>query len=259
MDVVNQTQPADGVALITLTRPEVHNSFNTAMADELLQIASELAGDPSIGAVVVTGAGEKAFCAGADVAEFGALGSPERFHRFVSHLSTAVEAIAELPQPVIAAVEGIAFGGGCELAMACDLRTASTRTRFGLPEIKLGLLPGLGGTQRAIRMLPRSVALRMLITGEPLDAETAFGAGFCERPVEPGGALADALRLADVLRTGPRQAIAAAKRLASEGPELDLTAAIALEQEVGRALFGTDDGREGVVAFLEKRPPRFGR
>jgi enoyl-CoA hydratase/carnithine racemase len=160
---------------------------------------------------------------------------------------------------VIAAVEGIAFGGGCELAMACDLRAVSTRTRFGLPEIKLGLLPGLGGTQRTIRMLPASIALRMLITGEPLDAETAFQVGFCERPVDPGGALADALRIAESLCTGPREAMAAAKRLVRAGTELDLAAAMALEREVGRELFGTDDGREGVAAFLEKRPPAFGR
>ena len=259
MDVARLTQPADGIALITLTRPGVHNSLNTAMADQLLQLASELAADRSFGVVVVTGAGDKAFCAGADITEFGVLGSPEQFHGFVSHLSAAVEALAALPLPVIAAVEGIAFGGGCELAMACDLRTVSTRTRFGLPEIKLGLLPGLGGTQRTIRMLPGSMALRMLITGEPLDAETAFHVGFCERPVEPGGALADALRIAESLRTGPREAIAAAKRLVRDGAELDLAGAMALERQVGRELFGTDDGREGVAAFLDKRPPAFGR
>jgi enoyl-CoA hydratase/carnithine racemase len=257
--VAQRTQPADGIALVTLTRPEVHNSFNTTMADELLQIASELAEDRSVGVVVLTGAGEKAFCAGADIAEFGALGSSEAFHGFVTHLSSAVEAIAALPQPVIAAVEGVAFGGGCELAMACDLRTVSTRARFGLPEIKLGLLPGLGGTQRSIRRLPGSIALRMLITGEPLDAETAFRVGFCEQPVEPGGALDAALHVAETLRTGPRRALAAAKRLVRDGRELDLAAAMALEREVGQGLFGTDDGREGVDAFLQKRPPAFGR
>jgi enoyl-CoA hydratase/carnithine racemase len=259
MDVAQRTQPADGIALVTLTRPEVHNSFNTTMADELLEIASALAEDRSVGVVVLTGAGEKAFCAGADIAEFGALGSPAAFHGFVTHLSSAVEAIAALPQPVIAAVDGIAFGGGCELAMACDLRTVSTRARFGLPEIKLGLLPGLGGTQRSIRMLPGSIALRMLITGEPLDAETAFQVGFCERPVEPGGALGDAMRIAEMLRNGPRRAMAAAKRLVRDGGELDLADAMALEREVGQGLFGTDDGREGVAAFLQKRPPEFGR
>lgn len=256
--VVTRHSPADGVAVLTLDRPDVLNSFDTAIADVLLEHATALAGDPSVGVVVVTGTGDKAFCAGADIGEFGALTSPDDFHAFIAHLSRAVEALAALPQLVIAAVEGIAFGGGCELAMACDLRTASTRTRFGLPEIKLGLLPGLGGTQRALRMLPRSVAVRMLTTGEPIDADTAHRVGFCERPVEPGGALGAALDLAAALSTGPREAIAAAKRLLRDGSTMDLADAISLEQEVGRTLFGTADGREGVAAFLEKRTASFG-
>jgi len=249
----------DGVAVITLDRPEVLNSFNMAMADELLAATAELEVDTGVGAVVIRGAGGRAFCAGADIAEFGALATPDDFHGFISHLGRAIEAVAALPQPVIAAVEGIAFGGGCELAMACDLRTASTRTRFGLPEIKLGLLPGLGGTQRAIRMLPGSVSLRLLVTGEPLDAETGHRFGFCEQPVVPGEALADALALAASLCAGPHTAIAAAKRLWRDGAALALDEAIALEQETGRELFGTADGREGIAAFLEKRDAVFGR
>jgi enoyl-CoA hydratase/carnithine racemase len=257
--VIKREEPADGVTQLTLDRPEVLNSFDTAMADELLDLADSLAGDRSVGVVVLTGAGDKAFCAGADIAEFGALSSPDAFHGFISHLSRAVEAISSLPQLVIAAVEGIAFGGGCELAMACDLRTASARTRFGLPEIKLGLLPGLGGTQRAIRMLPRTVALRMLVTGEPIDAETAHRHGFCERPVDAGGALPAALDIATALSSGPRTAIAAAKQLVRDGARLDLADALVMEREVGRTLFSTADGREGVAAFLEKRPAVFER
>ena len=247
-----------GVALVTLERPEVHNSFNTAMADELVAIAARLADDRSVGAVVVTGAGGKAFCAGADIAEFGALGSPEAFLGFIRHLGRAVEAVAALPQIVVAAVEGVAFGGGCELAMACDLRIASSRARFGLPEVKLGLMPGLGGTQRAPRLLPRGVALRLLITGEPIGADDAHRLGFCEQPVEPGTALATALDLARSLAAGPREAIIAAKRLVDDGGALPLTDALELEQQVGSALFGTADAREGVTAFLERRPAQFG-
>ena len=247
-----------GVALVTLERPEVHNSFNTAMADELVATAARLAGDTSVGAVVITGAGGKAFCAGADIAEFGALSSPDAFLGFIRRLGGAVEAIAALPQIVIAAVEGVAFGGGCELAMACDLRIASSRARFGLPEVKLGLMPGLGGTQRAPRLLPRGVALRLLITGEPMGADEAHRLGFCEPPVDVGGALDAALDLARSLAAGPRGAIAAAKRLVDDGAVLGLADALALEQQVGSGLFGTPDAREGVAAFLEKRPPHFG-
>jgi enoyl-CoA hydratase len=245
------------VALITLDRPDVLNSFNTAMADELLLAAAVLQDDTSARAVVVTGAGGRAFCAGADIAEFGALVSPDDFHGFIGHLSRAVEAIAALPQPVIAAVEGVAFGGGCELAMACDLRTASERTRFGLPEIKLGLLPGLGGTQRAIRLLPAGMATRMLLTGDPIVATEAHLVGFCEPPTPAGGALDAAIALAERLSQGPGEAMAAAKHLIGRGRELTLDIAIAMEQETGRRLFGTADAAEGVKAFLEKRPAVF--
>ncbi len=255
---VRVERPVDGVVLITLDRPHVHNSFNTAMADELVALAADLAHDPSVRAVVVTGAGGKAFCAGADIAEFGSLATPDDFHAFIQRLGSAVEAIAALPQVVVAAVEGIAFGGGCELAMACDLRTVSERSRFGLPEIKLGLLPGLGGTQRAIRMLPTSVATRLLVTGEPLDAHAAHRFGFCEEPVASGGALEAALELARGLSVGPAAALAAAKVLLRDGVAMPLADAIAMEQEAGRRLFGTADAREGVAAFLEKRTPSFG-
>lgn len=250
---------SDGVAVITLNRPHVHNSFNTQMADEMIAHVASLRDRKDVGAVVVTGAGEKAFCAGADIAEFGALSTGDHFHTFISKLSVAVEAISALPQPVIAAVEGIAFGGGCELALACDFRTASERTKFGLPEVKLGLLPGLGGTQRAIRLLPRSVALKLLVTGDSLDAPTAFAHGLCEQPVAAGGALADAMKFATALCAGPREAIAAAKKIVDDGLALELQAAIHMEQEVGRRLFNTEDAREGVSAFLDKRPATFRR
>ncbi len=256
--VVQVERQPSGVAVVTLDRPRVHNSFNTAMAAELLVVARELSNDEETGAVVVAGAGGKAFCAGADIAEFGALDTPDEFYAFISHLGRAVEAISELPQPVIAAVEGIAFGGGCELAMACDFRTASERTKFGLPEVKLGLLPGLGGTQRAIRLLPPSVALELLVTGEPLDAQTAHRLGFCLEPVEAGGALNDAIEYASRLCAGPRQAIAAAKQLVRDGRRFDMATALELEKKVGRSLFGSPDGIEGVAAFLQKRPAQFG-
>ena len=138
-------------------------------------------------------------------------------------------------------------------------RTASERTRFGLPEVRLGLLPGLGGTQRAARLLPAAVATRLLITGDPLEAAAAHRLGFCEEPVEAGGALAAALELAQRVSSGPAAAIAAAKLLLRDGPTLPFPDALALERSVGRELFGSADAREGVAAFLAKRPPSFER
>jgi enoyl-CoA hydratase/carnithine racemase len=246
------------VVVLTLDRPRALNALGTAMADELGAAAATIAADRGVRAVVVTGAGDRAFCAGADIAEFGALASPEQFHAFIARLALGVEALAALPQPVIAAVEGLALGGGCELAMACDLRVVGANARFGLPEIKLGLLPGLAGTQRAIRLLPGAVARRMLLTGEPITAAEAHAHGFCEPPVPAGDALAAARSLAATLAAGPPDALAAAKRLVAEGAELDLAAARTHEQLVVKDLFGTADGREGVQAFLGKRAARFG-
>lgn len=256
-DSVVRSERDGAVAVVTLDRPDVLNSLNVAMADALLAISDELAGDRSVRSVVITGAGGRAFCAGADIAEFGALATPDRFHGFITHLSGAVEAIAALPQPVIAAVEGLALGGGCELAMACDLRTASENARFGLPEVKLGLMPGLGGSQRAIRLLPTAIANRLLLTGEPLDAAGAHAVGFCEPPTPRGGAFEAALGLAGTVAQGPPLALAAAKQLVREGRELAFTEAVTFEQEVGRRLFATADGAEGVRAFLEKRAAEF--
>jgi enoyl-CoA hydratase/carnithine racemase len=142
--------------------------------------------------------------------------------------------------------------------MACDLRTASERSRFGLPEIKLGMLPGLGGTQRAIRMLPVALATRMLLTGDPITAAEAHNVGFCEPPTPVGGALEAALALAGTLGSGPREAMSAAKELVRRGRELTFAEGLAMEQETGRRLFGSSDAAEGVGAFLEKRQAEFG-
>ena len=245
------------VALITIDRPDVLNALGTAAAAELLAAADSLRENTDVRAVVVTGAGTRAFSAGADIAEFASLAGPDAFLGFIQVLENAVSAIAELPQPVLAAVEGVALGGGCELAMACDLRVAGERARFGLPEVKLGLLPGLGGTQRSIRLLPPAVATRMLLTGEAITAAEAHQHGLCETPVPAGTALEAAMALASKLAAGPPLAMGAAKRLTRVGAEVPLSDAIIMEQQVAWQLFGTVDGREGVAAFLAKRPATF--
>jgi enoyl-CoA hydratase len=245
------------VAVLTLERPDALNALSRAVADDILAATAGLAGDSGVRVVVVTGAGGRAFCAGADIAEMGALSGADDFFSFIGHLERAVAAIATLPQPTIAAIEGLALGGGLELALACDFRVVSDTARLGLPEVKLGLLPGLGGTQRAIRMLPRAVATRMVMLGEPLDAATAHRYGLCEAPVAVGDALRAARELADRLAAGAPLALAAAKRLIRDGAELPLTQAIQLEQDVGRRLFASSDAVEGVTAFLAKRVASF--
>jgi enoyl-CoA hydratase/carnithine racemase len=246
-----------GVAVVTLDRPDALNALDRFTANELIDVTDALAADSSVRAVVVTGGGTRAFCAGADIAEMGTFAGPADFLAFIQLLQRATGAFAALAKPTIAAIEGVALGGGFELALACDFRVVGERARLGLPEIKLGLLPGLGGTQRAIRQLPGSVAMRLLMVGDPLDASTAHRHGLCEEPVPAGEALAAALELAHRLAAGPPLAMAAAKRLAREGIELELPAAIALEQTVVSELFGTADAAEGIAAFLAKRPADF--
>ena len=173
-------------------------------------------------------------------------------------MAAAFVALQELPQPSIAAVNGVALGGGFELALACDLRVASAAARLGVPEVKLGLLPGAGGTARLTRMLPSGVAKQLLLTGEPVTADEALRLGLVNEVVADGAAaVARALTIAAHLASLPSGCLAAAKRLVDGGGELTLPGAILLEREMVTALFATPDREEGVAAFLEKRPARF--
>ncbi len=247
----------DGVAVIALDRPEALNALDRATARELIEITDELGGDSSVRAVVIAGAGDRAFCAGADIAEMGTLAAPSDFLAFVQLLDRATGAFAAMDKPTVAAVDGVALGGGFELVLACDFCVLGERARLGLPEIKLGLLPALGGTQRTIRRPPEPLALRLLMVGDPLDAATAHRHGLCEQPVPWGQALTAALEVAHRLAAGPPLALAAARRLARDGIGLDLPEAIALEQSVVSELFGSADAAAGISAFLGKRPPDF--
>jgi enoyl-CoA hydratase len=244
------------VADLILDRPDKLNTFDTALTDALAGAVIELADDRSVRAVVVSGEG-KAFSAGADIAEFSTLPDGKAFGAFLERLEGTFARLSELPQPTIAAVHGVAYGGGMELALACDFRVAEERARFGLPEIKLGILPGAGGTQRTPRLLPRSVALRMILTGEPIGAEDALRFGFVEQVAPAGEGRRVAHELAARLAALPPLAIAAAKRLVRNGAALPLDQALALERETEIELFDTADRAEGTAAFLEKREPRF--
>jgi enoyl-CoA hydratase len=243
------------VALLTLDRPKVLNALDRATLSALQGRASELAEDASLRAVVLTGEG-RAFAAGADIAEMrrlDALGA-EAFSR-LGH--AALAALEALRVPTIAAVNGFALGGGCELACACDWIYASSKARFGQPEVNLGLLPGFGGTSRLLRRVGVGWAKELVLSGEAIDAETAQRIGLVNRLFEPEALLAGALAAAAAIaRKGP-VGVFQAKRVMQEGQDADVRTAHALEQQAFGLVFASADRAEGMDAFLEKRDPNF--
>jgi enoyl-CoA hydratase len=243
------------VALLTLDRPQVLNALDRATLESLHGHVLALAGDATLRAVVLTGEG-RAFAAGADIAEMrqlDALGA-ERFSR-LGH--AALGALEALTVPTLAAVNGFALGGGCELACACDWIYASTRARFGQPEVNLGLLPGFGGTSRLLRRVGVGWAKELVLTGEAIDAETAQRIGLVNRLFAPEELLGAALQAGETIaRKGPF-AVAQAKRVLQEGQDADVRTAHALEQQAFGLVFASDGRAEGMDAFLGKRDPKF--
>jgi enoyl-CoA hydratase len=254
--VVKSEVRADGVGVLTLARPDRLNAISAAVAERIAEVAASFRLDESVRAIVVAGEG-KVFCAGADIAEFSELENPPAFAAFLGRLTRAFDILASCPKPSVAALHGAALGGGLELALACDLRIAEEGTRLGVPEIKLGLLPGAAGTVRLPRLVPEPVARRMLLTGEPIPAEEALRLGLLSGLVPPGSAFQAAGDLAARLAALPPLALAAAKRLLAPGVGLPEAAAVDLERQTVSMLFGTEDRVEGVTAFLEKRSPSF--
>jgi enoyl-CoA hydratase len=238
------------VAVATIDHPPV-NAISGDVVAGLVEALADAEGDPSCRALVITGAGPKFFSAGADISEFG--GGAER-------LGGALDLTLKFESsrlPVLAAVNGIAFGGGCELSLACDIRICSSNARFGQPEIKLGIIPGWGGTQRLPRLIGRSAALELLLTGDPIDAERALRVGLVSEVVDAAELAGAARRWADRLAKQAPLAVAATKRAVNAGSALPIEEALKLEQREFIALFGTEDASEGISAFLQKRAPEF--
>ncbi len=250
-----QFERRGAVALLTLNRPEVLNALDAATLAAISARTAEIARDASVRAVVVTGAG-RAFAAGADIAAMRALGpaEAEAFSRLGHAAMASLEALAV---PTIAAVNGFAFGGGCELALACDWIYASPKARFGQPEVNLGLLPGFGGTSRMVRRVGIAWANELVLTGEPIDAETALRIGLANRVFEPDALLDAALGIGEKIATKGPAAVSLAKRVMQEGQDADLRTAHALEQKTFGLVFATEDRCEGMDAFLGKRAPSF--
>ncbi len=238
----------DGVAVITLDNPKV-NALDTRLLGELRGVALELTNDPP-GAVVLTG-GERIFAAGADIGEFG---GPEEAARIAPAFREAFDAVAAIPRVTIAAIAGVALGGGCELALCCDLRIASEKARLGQPEILLGIIPGGGGTQRLARLVGPSRAKDLILTGRQVGAHEAQAMGLVDEVVPPEQLHPRALELAAGLARGPHAAHALAKRAIDEGLDRSLSEGLDLEGELFVEVFGTEDARIGVRSFLEHGP-----
>jgi len=249
-------EAADGVVTITLNRPEVHNAMNEQMRQELTRCFGDLAASDAARVVVVTGAGERAFSAGADIREFVAPQVPVRFRESRKRVDFR-QAMDRCPQPIIAAIRGYALGGGLELALACDIRLASEDAQLGLTEVNLAIIPGGGGTQRLPRLVGRGRALEMILTGARIDAREAWRIGLVERVVPATDVLAAARELARALAEKAPVALRYAKEAVVKGLELPLADGLRLENDLATLLRTTEDRVEGAKAFLEKRKPRF--
>lgn len=249
-------QKSDGIAVIRLNRPKSLNALCRELIDELELVFSDIADDQEVAIAIVTGT-EKAFVAGADIKEIAQLSTPLEAYRHVARFHEVFDKIEELPKPVIAAVAGFALGGGCELALACDLRIAADNASFGLPEIKLGVIPGGGGTQRLPRLIGVGRAKELLYTGDPIDAQEAYRIGLANKVVPVNALMDETRRLASKLVKQPAVALQMNKLVVNEGIRMDLRSAQAYELQCFGVLFSTEDQKEGVQAFLEKRPANF--
>jgi enoyl-CoA hydratase len=244
------------IALVTLNRPNVLNALNHQVFTDLKELFSQLADDSTVRVILLTGAGEKAFAAGADISEL--TGLDRAMGQSLSHRGQSIfRQIETCGKPVIALINGFALGGGCELALACTLRIASSSAQVGLPEVRLGLISGYGGTQRLPRLIGQSAALKLLLTGERVDATEALRLGLVDEVVAPEQLLARGRQIAELILKVAPLAVAGCLEAVHEGADRDLDSALRLESRIFGRLCETEDSTEGTRAFLEKRTPRW--
>jgi enoyl-CoA hydratase len=247
-------EPIPHVVLLTLNRPSALNALNSALMTDLVARLHALEADPECHVVVIRGAGERAFAAGADIREMAGL-SPAGLA--AANPFARWEEVARIRIPIIAAVRGYALGGGCELAMACDMIVAGDDAQFGQPEVNLGIIPGAGGTQRLTRAIGKARTMELILTGRTIGAREAESLGLLTTVVPAAETMSAALELAARVAAQPRQAVVAAKQAIARAGELPLSAGLELERTLINVLFASDDKIEGMAAFLEKRPPRW--
>jgi len=242
------------VAIVTLIRTEALNALNNRLMDELTHAVDALEGDDGIGCMVLTGSG-RAFAAGADIKEMAFKTYPEAFGE--DFLTRNWERVTRTRKPVIAAVNGLALGGGCELAMMCDFILASDKARFGQPEIKVGVMPGAGGTQRLARFIGKSKTMEMCLTGRMMDAEEAERCGLVSRIVPDDQLLDEAIRTAEVIAGHSQPLVMMTKEAVNRAYETTLSEGVRVERRLAQSVFAFADQREGAMAFIEKRPPQY--
>jgi enoyl-CoA hydratase len=246
---------SEGIAQITINRPDVLNALNLQVLAELLDAIGRVRADAAAKIVILTGAG-RSFVAGADIAQMSGFGVRDGM-RFGDLGHAVLNALEALDKPVIAAVNGFALGGGTEISLGCDFVYASTKAKFGQPEVNLGIIPGFGGTQRLARTVGMNKARELIYTGDVISAEEAKRIGLVAELFEPEELMAKVREKAQLIISKGPLAIATAKRVMNKGVDLSLDAALELEKQAFAALFGTEDQKEGMKAFVEKRKPAF--
>ncbi len=245
-----------GIATITINRPKALNALNTDTLNELRDAVLAAGADTDIKVLIITGAGEKSFVAGADIAQMKAL-TPLEGRKMTMLGQEVFHVIEDLPKPVIAAVNGFALGGGCELSMACDIRIASENAKFGQPEVNLGIIPGFAGTQRLARLIGKGRAKYYIYTGYMMKAAEAYELGLVEKVVKSEELLPTCREIAKTIIAKAPVAVMRAKKAINHGLDMDLNSGVAYEAEAYTTCFATADRIEGMTAFVEKRPANF--
>ncbi|MFL6821782.1 MAG: enoyl-CoA hydratase [Xanthobacteraceae bacterium] len=241
------------VGIVRLNRPQALNALNVALMDELLGAVEAFDADAGVGCILITGS-DKAFAAGADIKE---MADKTYIDIFRTDYTADYERLTRVRKPVIAAVAGFALGGGCELAMMCDFIIAADNAKFGQPEIKLGIIPGIGGTQRLTRAVGKAKAMDLILTGRMMDAAEAERSGLVARVVPAASLMEEAMKVAETISALSQPSLLAAKEAVNRSFETSLAEGVRFERRVFHALFATKDRKEGMTAFIEKRPPRF--
>ncbi|MGB3210120.1 MAG: enoyl-CoA hydratase-related protein [Desulforhopalus sp.] len=245
-----------GIATLTINRPKSLNALNKETLEEMLACCKELRTDRSVQVLILTGAGDRSFVAGADISYMQGLDTAggKDFGRLGHAVTRTIE---NLPQPVIAAINGFALGGGCELAISCDIRLASDNAKFGQPEVNLGVIPGFGGTQRLPRLIGKGLASELLFSGKIIDAAEAGRIGLVNRVVSQDDLMTECRELAEMICSRGPAAVRLCKEVVNNGMEMDLHRACSYEADLFALCFSEDEQKEGMTAFLEKRPPDF--